>query len=167
MPNFPWPKLNAGVKRKRTVSASPSEIDALYEHEKRTNLAALALRRRKARSLRSALEWVEYWPVAVGVLLSCFAPQLRETVELAKPWGMWVVFPFVAMFERPEMAFSREFTSIAPLIALYAQFPLEGLLARFALRGNVSVQRVLGQTFFLHLLGAVEMWLINGPWGGK
>ena len=63
--------------------------------------------------------------------------------------------------------FQNGLAATLPLLILYAQFPIEGLLARFALRGRVTVARVLGQVLFLHLMGALELWLISGPWGGR
>lgn len=158
---------HAGARPKKKTLTGRAAIDALYERERASNLASLEERRRQVRSLRSARDWAEYWPVAIGIVMGCFAPQLRALVELAKPWGLWVVFPLAAMIERPELAFSREFTYMAPTVALYAQFPLEGLLARWVLRGHVTVKRVLLQTFFLHFLGTMEMWMVNGPWGRK
>jgi hypothetical protein len=140
-------------------------IDALYEREMQANLAALSKQRQKSRRYQSAASWAEYWPFAVGVAISCFVPQLREVVEAFRPWGTWILFPFAAIANRPEVSLSNQVISNMPLLFMYAQFPIEGLMARFALRGNVTFLRVVGQVIFLHLFALTELWLVNSPLG--
>lgn len=140
-------------------------IDALYQQEMQANMAALAAQRRRTRRFQSAISLTEYWPFAVGIALSCFAPQIGEFVAPFRPWGMWIAFPFAAIAGRPEMNLKGDLATSLPLLFMYAQFPIEGLLARFALKGHVTVPRVLGQIMFLHLLAIVELYLVSGPWG--
>jgi hypothetical protein len=140
-------------------------IDALYQQEMQANMAALAEQRRKSRRFRSAVSLTEYWPFAVGVALSCFAPQISEFVSPFRPWGMWLAFPFAAIAGRPEMNLNGDLATSLPLMFMYAQFPIEGLLARFALKGHVTVPRVVGQMLFLHLLAVVELYLSTGTLG--
>lgn len=140
-------------------------IDALYEQEMQTNLAALSERRRKARRYQSAAAWAEYWPFALGIAISCFIPQLREFVDAYRPWGMWILFPFSSMANRPELSAGNQIITNMPLFFMYAQYPIEGLMARIAQRGNVTALRVLGQVLFLHLFALVELWLVNSPAG--
>jgi hypothetical protein len=151
-----------GSAQNNRVSAFQA-IDALYEQEMQVNLAALAEERRKSRLRQTAINWSEYWPFAVGVAISCFVPQLRDFVDAYRPWGMWILFPFAAIANRPEVAPSSQLIANVPLFFMFMQFPIEGLLARIAFRGNVSPFRVLGQVFFLHLFAIVELWLVNSP----
>ncbi len=138
-------------------------IDALYEREMQVNLAAMNEQRRKSRRYHSANSFAEYWPFAVGVAISCFVPQLRDFVDAFRPWGTWILFPFAAIANRPEVTLGNQFISNLPLFFMYAQFPIEGLMARFALRGNVTAMRVVGQVLFLHLFALIELWLVNSP----
>jgi hypothetical protein len=167
MSKFFGNKFGGNARLQGSRSAGISAIDALYKREMQANLAALTERRRKTRRIRSVRDWAEYWPVAVGIVISSFAPQIVALVSPFRPWGMWLAFPFASIASRPELGMNEGLAATLPLIILYAQFPLEGLLARFALRGRVTVLRVLGQMLFLHLLGALELWLVSGPWGGK
>ena len=160
-------KFGSNARSQGSRPIGISAIDALYKREMQANLVALTERRRKTRRHRSVMEWAEYWPFAVGIVLSSFAPQIVALVSPYRPWGMWLVFPFASIASRPEMGMSEGLAATLPLIILYAQFPLEGLLARFALRGRVTVLRVLGQMLFLHLMGALELWLVSGPWSGR
>lgn len=161
--NKPKPKPKTKVR----LSVGQRAIDVLYEEERKTNMAVLEARRRKARKMRQAKDMAEYWPMALGVAVACFAPQLRELVDLFKPWGLWIVFPLVALAERPELHLSRDISGYVVPFLLYAQFPIEGLLAKFALKGHVTVTRVAAQLMFLHALAVLQLWLIDGPWGGK
>ena len=138
-------------------------IDALYEQEMQANLAALSEQRRKSRRYQSAASWAEYWPFAVGVAISCFVPQIRDYVDAYRPWGMWILFPFSAIASRTEIAISNTLIANLPLFFMFAQFPIEGLMARFAFRGHVTPLRVLGQVLCLHLFAVVELWLVNSP----
>lgn len=146
-------------------SQALSAIDALYEREMQANMAALAEQRRKTRMQQSATHWVEYWPFALGVVISCFVPQVHALIESFRPWGMWIVFPFASILGNPEMNFANNAIAYLPVLFMYAQYPLEGLLARFGMRGHVTPGRVFGQVLVLHLFAIAELWLVNGPWG--
>lgn len=140
-------------------------VDALYQREMQVNLAALEEQRRKSRRYESASTWLEYWPFAVGIAISCFTPQMHDLVQAFKPWGMWILFPFSSIANRPEVSTGNQIINNMPLFFMYAQFPIEGLMARFALRKHVTVLRVVGQVLFLHLFALVELWLISSPYG--
>jgi hypothetical protein len=143
-------------------SAALEAIDALYKQEMQTNIAALRERRRQARLERSVAHWTEYWPVAVGVVMSFFAPQVRDMLAPLQQWGMWLVFPFVALAQRPEIYMGDKMAVLLPMVMLYAQFPLEGWLAKIMLKGNVTVRAVIGRVMFFHALCILELWLVSG-----
>jgi hypothetical protein len=52
--------------------------------------------------------------------------------------------------------------ALLPTVMLYAQFPLEGFLAKILLKGNVTLTGVMGQVLFIHALCIVELWLVSG-----
>jgi len=108
------------------------------------------------------LSLVRLWPLAVGAGFAWYAPQLRDLVSPYQPWGMWILFPFVAIAKRPEMQFGGEISRMMPQIMLYAQFPLEGLLARIFLRKRVTLPGVARLIFFVHFLAAAELCLVSG-----
>lgn len=153
----------------RTAAAPQSDesdgrrtIDARYEQEMEANLAALQENRRKNRRHRSIQDWTEYWPIAVGIVLSVFTPQLRLLIEPYRPWGEWIVFPFAALINRPEMNLKGDLAYTLPLTFMHLQFPIEGLLARLGLRGRVTLPRCLGLVLLLHGCALLELWLANG-----
>jgi hypothetical protein len=154
------PGLDTGAQGNR--SDALAAIDALYAQEMKDNIAALRERRRIRRHQQSMSRLVEYWPVAVGIILSFFAPQVRDLLAPVGQWAMWLIFPFVVIAQRPEIYMGDQMAVILPMVMLYIQFPLEGLLAKIALKGNVTISGVAGQFLFYHLLGVTELWLVNG-----
>lgn len=137
-------------------------IDALYSLEMKANLLALRNQRRITRLHNSLAQWSAYWPVALGVVVSFFAPQIREFVEPFRPWGLWISFPMVALTTRPEIYMGSKMAAMLPTAMLYLQFPLEGWLAKVALKGNVSAHGVVVQVVFFHGLCIMDLWLLNG-----
>ena len=143
-------------------SAGFDAIDALYARETQANIVALREERRRKRQQKSMIRLLEYWPVAVGVGLSFFAPMLYDMVTPFRPWGIWLAFPFVAISGRPEIYMGDHMAVILPKLMVYIQFPLEGLLAKIALKGNVTVHGVLVQVAFFHGLCIIDLWLLSG-----
>jgi len=143
-------------------SESLRAIDALYTLEMKANLAALRQQRRRSRLQRSLQQWSEYWPVAIGIVLSICAPEIRDMLATMQPWAMWVVFPLVVLAGRPEINMGDLMAVYLPIVMLYIQFPLEGLLARLLLKGNVTIRGVAVQVLFFHALCIIELWLVNG-----
>ena len=143
-------------------STALEAIDALYNLEMKANLVALRQQRRVTRLQRSLAQWTEYWPLAIGILASFLAPQLRAFVEPYRPWGLWISFPMVALSIRPEIYMGTKMAALLPTAMLYLQFPIEGLLAKIALRGNVTPYGVTVQVMYFHGLCIMQLWLLNG-----
>ena len=140
-------------------------IDAVYAEQQRANIAALRERERRKQHGHPLKELVKYWPVAAGIVLSIFAPRLMELVAPYQPWGKWIVFPFVAILERPEVRLDGAAAGLLPSLMLYVQFPLEGRLAMIALKGKVTIGGVVGQVLIYHFLGVAELFLVNNALG--
>jgi hypothetical protein len=112
---------------------------------------------------RQTLGWmVRLWPIAVGLLLSLVAAPLGAFLMRSHPWGMWLVFPFTLLAHRPEVAVNERLAHTLPRIILYAQFPIEGLVALLAVRKRVTVPGVTGQIFYFHFLAAVQLAMVTG-----
>ena len=154
------PVADVAVQGNRSLALEA--IDALYKQEMKDNILALRERRRITRQQKSLMRLAEYWPVGVGIFFAMFAPALQDIVAPFKPWGMWIVFPFVSIAGRPEIFMGDKLAAMVPTFMLYAQFPLEGLLAKIALKGNVRPPAVAAQVLLLHVLCIVELWLANG-----
>ena len=135
------------------------DLCGLQKKASRATIYTLELKERRRRKIKRA---VAMWPVALGVILGCLAPQIHHLVAHSTSWAMWAVFPFAVLAARTELHLGGQLASIVPLAALYAQFPIEGLLVRIILRNRVTVPDVAREVFLLHFLGAVELGLISG-----
>lgn len=103
---------------------------------------------------------IRSWPIFVGILLALCAPMMKDLLENLKPWGMWLVFPFVSLSERPELHLGDELKQLLPQIVLYLQFPLEGYFAKKFLKGRVTLRGVTGQVLLFHFLGVAQIVLV-------
>jgi hypothetical protein len=135
--------------------------DAARQHEAAVGLALLAERRRNERFERRMKFFLSMWPLGIGIGLAIISPILLDTVQDWGPWGATLVFPFVVLANRPELQ-AGPITHLLPSIMLYAQFPIEGLLARLILRRPVLPFSVTIQVMLFHFLGIIEVWMLSG-----
>ena len=126
----------------------------------RTSFVILDDVRQKARRKKRLENLLTSWPIYAGVLISLCAPMLSDLLEPFKPFGMWLVFPFVELVARPELRMGDQFHQMAPQVMLFLQFPLEGLMAKKFLKGRVTVRAVAFQLFLYHFLGIVQLWFV-------
>jgi hypothetical protein len=140
----------------QVLQHDPCESAVLILHERRS----------KERHSRLMESLVTSWPIFAGILLAICAPTLNELLSVIKPWGNWLVFPFVELVARPELHLGTQFQQTAPQIMLYLQFPLEGLMAKKFLRGRVTLSAVGTQVMIYHILGAAQLILIWRTLGG-
>ncbi len=144
------------------VAAAPSVKNRVQFVDPYADSAMVMLDDLQARKRRGKLaqSLMNSWPIAVGMVLALCAPMLSDVLTVIKPWGMWLVFPFVVLSGRPELHMGADFQQMAPQVMLFLQFPLEGLMAKKFLRGRVTLQGVAGQVLLYHFLGAVQLWLV-------
>jgi hypothetical protein len=147
-----------GYERFRGSSlAVPIHLEEI-EEEQRALRAWLRLQRVRANVRRT----LDLWPLALGLALGLFSPHLRAMLLRRNPRMMSVVFPFVLLAGRPELHTGAHWAATLPLLIQYAQFPLEGLLAQWALRKRVTVSGVAGCIAYLHYLGLIQLLMIGG-----
>ena len=163
VPKRPVVKLGKNAPAPGTPSYSLAYIEAMWKTDMDTAIARLHRRLELERKRITRQYWARFWPVALGIVVACFAPELRETLDLFfKPWGMGLVLPFVVLLERPEMHLHGTLATALPHLMLYAEFPLEGLLAKSIIVGKVTPIAVLGRVACLHLLAATLLLMVSG-----
>lgn len=154
------PSYTSVYRLERFRANTPSIPEHLQEieEERRRFRAWLRLERMKL-GLRRLLDC---WPLALGLALGFAAPHLRTVLMRSHPWGMWVVFPLVLLAARPEVQAAGPIAGGLPLLMLYLQFPLEGLVVQAGLRRRVTVPGVAGQVFYFHYLAAMQLLMVSG-----
>jgi hypothetical protein len=125
-----------------------------------SSLVLLDSLHRDRRRKRRTENLVNSWPIGVGILIALAAPVMCEFLTVIKPWGMWLVFPFVELVARPELDLGGGFNRLAPEVMLFLQFPLEGLMAKKFLKDRVTVSGVVGQVILYHFLGMMQLWFV-------
>jgi hypothetical protein len=145
------------LRFRATFSSFPTHIRQI-EAEQRAFLAWQRVQRGKLWLRRL----VSLWPVAAGLVLGLLAHRLYTVMVHFEPWGLWLVFPFAVLACRPELRDVAELVRNLPMVVLYAQFPLEGLLVCLALRRRVTAPGVAGQVFYLHYLAGLQLVMIGG-----
>jgi len=93
------------------------------------------------------------WPLAGGLILASVAPYLYDELIWAPHWVMWIIFPFVVLTGRRDLGLNEHLTTILPLVILYIQFPIEGILAYLGLSRRAPIAVALAPALFLHVAG--------------
>jgi hypothetical protein len=157
------PSYTSVYRLERFCANTPSIPEHIQEieEERREFRAWLRLQRIKLRLRRM----LNLWPMVLGLVLGMAAPHLRVLVMRAHPWAMWVVFPFVLLAARPEVQMAARLAGALPMLMVYLQFPVEGLIVQLALRRRVTARGVAGHVFYMHYLCAVQLLMISGVVG--
>lgn len=144
-------------QRKRAIAA----WEAQRRREVEQNLAVLRARRAVERTERIQRHLIDLWPLWLGIFLGLLGPIFQDVATSIGPWCMTLVYPFVMLARRPEIQVGP-ITHVLPTAMLYAQFPIEGLLARIVLRRHVRPISVIWQVSLFHFLGLMELWMLSG-----
>jgi hypothetical protein len=158
---YPVSTFKIVPREERDPERDLHETSSIIAKERATGLARLREVEEERKQTEIVQKLVNLWPVMMGVSIGCFAPVLRDLISPLGPWGVRVVFPLAALAGYRGVQFGALMSHLLPQILLYAQFPLEGLLIKFVLRGRVTVAGAAVQVFIFHLLGAVGLWLIS------
>ena len=163
VPKRPAVKLGKNAPAPGTPSYSLAYIETMWKMDMDAAIARLHRRLDSERKKLTRQYWARFWPVAAGIAVACVAPELRETLNLLfKPWGESLVFPFVVLLERPELHLHGTLAAALPHLMLYAEFPLEGLLAKSIIAGKVTPGAVFGRIACLHLLASTLLLMVSG-----
>jgi hypothetical protein len=125
-------------------------------------VAAVNKQMRRERQARSFRYWASFWPVALGVLLGAYAPVLHDLAAGYAPWAATLLFPLSVVAQQREIHLSLSMAQALSPVLLYAQLPLDGLLARIVLKHRPSVLGVCGQVTCLHVLAVLYLGLVTG-----
>ncbi len=155
-------KKSAG---KQSSAYAMTSFPDLGRVQLQAGLAKLHIQLEADRRKQSKRLLVGLWPVLVGILLALLAPAMSEGLSIFQPWGMGIVFPFVVLSGRPELRLGGSIFGDLPHVMLYAQFPIEGLLARSLFQRHYTSIGVAGRLICVHVMAAVLLILVSGALG--
>lgn len=136
-----------------------AELERQYLEER---VAAVIRQMRRERRERAFLYWASFWPIALGVLLGVCAPALHHLAADYAPWAATLLFPLSAVAAQREIHLSLGMTQALVPLMLYAQLPLDGLLARMVLKHRATFLGMCGQVTCFHALAVLYLGLVTG-----
>jgi hypothetical protein len=155
--------LIPGLKSHAQVESvySPLSFEQVGRLQMQASLDKMNTQLKEERHKESLKSLIGFWPLGVGLVMACLAPLLSDILTPIKPWGMGLVFPFVVLSERPELHLSSYFAATVPQVMLYAQFPIEALIAKIGSKGRVTLFEVAMRVATLQVLAIALLFLLN------
>jgi hypothetical protein len=114
----------------------------------------------KAAAKKNRIKIAAFWPVAVGLFLTGFAPEWHAMTEQAGIWAMRFAFPLSLLATHREIGIDEQMAAILPQFSLYAQLPLDGVLMMLTLARGKSLTAAVTQVVLIHGLCAFVLWLL-------
>jgi hypothetical protein len=115
----------------------------------------------KTESKKGRLGFTVVWPIAVGFFLTGFAPEWQAMANQVGVWAMRFAFPYALMATHREIGIDAQMATVLPQMALYAQLPLDGVLAAMMLYRSKSLKATVAQLLLVHAVCAFVLWLIT------
>jgi hypothetical protein len=103
----------------------------------------------------------DWWPIALGLALGGLSPLIYKFLEENGEMAVWAVYPYVVLSNIPQLGLSHLSTLDIPQTMIYAQFPIEGIIAWYAMRRGVGVLGASILLFLIHLAGISALWLMS------
>lgn len=128
-------------------------------------MAALRRQMRRERRVQFVRNLAALWPIAVCLTISYYAPSLRDLAAGCAPWAATVLFSLSALAAQCEIHLHLAMAPTLSQAMLYAQFPLDGLVACVLLRRRSTWWSVCGEVAYLHVLAALCFVLVSGALG--
>ncbi len=116
--------------------------------------------KRKPRKKKKSANWLVWWPVALGVLVTPFTVRAAGILALTGPAALRMLYPFALIPAEHAFGLRESVADAVSQAMMWLQFPLYGLLlvllARWK-RMSIAVAIVVA----LHLAGVGGLWLLN------
>jgi hypothetical protein len=139
---------------------APAPVQAPLHVEVQVELQLKAESQRPPKA-RASFTVATLWPVAVGIFLAGFAPEWQAMATQMGVWVMRFAFPLSLLAMRHDLGLDAQMSTMLPQIALYAQLPLDGVLAALTLARGKSLRAVLVQLLLVHGVCAFVLWLLS------
>jgi hypothetical protein len=101
-----------------------------------------------------------FWPLAVGLFLTGFAPEWQSIATQAGVWVLRFTFPFALLATHREIGIDSQMATVLPQMALYAQLPIDGILMMLSFARSKSLKAAIFQVTAVHAVCAFVLWLV-------
>jgi len=165
---MPEAKYRTVKKREQPVTSIRSsefaqEVRALKPQKKAKDVK-IHLVKDKAEAVpgpKPAIKLTSFWPVAVGLFLSGFAPEWHSIAAQAGVGVMRITFPYAMLATHRELGIDAQMAGLLPQFAIFAQLPLDGLMMTITMARGKSLKTAIFQVTAIHLLCAFVLWLLT------
>ena len=157
MPEAKYRSTKKRVQPSRSTRSSEfvQELQSLRPVNEKAKIETKTMKNGKTFKLAS------FWPVAVGLFLAGFAPEWHSMAAQAGVWAMRFAFPLSLLASHREIGIDEQMATSLPQIAIYAQLPLDGLLAMLTIARTKYLKSAVAQVFLVHAVCAFVLWLIT------
>ena len=116
--------------------------------------------KKRPRKKKKSTNWLVWWPVALGVLVTPFTVRAAGILALTGPAALRMLYPFALIPAEHAFGLRESLADGFSQAMMWLQFPLYGLLivllARWK-RLGIAIAIVAA----LHLAGVGGLWLLN------
>jgi len=116
--------------------------------------------KRKPRKKKMSVNWLAWWPVALGIVVTPFTVRAAGILALTGPSALRMLYPFALIPAEHAFGLRESVADAFSQAMMWLQFPLYGLLlvllARWK-RMGIATAIVAA----LHLAGVGGLWLLN------
>jgi hypothetical protein len=153
MPEAKFRSTKQSVQPARSIRSSEfaHEVLAFQPHPKEDINTKIV-------SKKNRINFIAFWPVALGLFLAGFAPEWQAMATQIGIWAVRFAFPLSLLATHSEIGMDGQ---TMPQIALYAQLPLDGLLTMLTLAHGKSLKSALAQLFLVHGICTFVLWLLT------
>jgi hypothetical protein len=116
--------------------------------------------KKKPRKKKKSTNWLAWWPLALGVVVTPFTVRAAGILALTGPAALRMLYPYALIPAEHAFGLRESVADAASQAMMWLQFPLYGLLlvllARWK-RMSIAIAIVAA----LHLAGVSCLWLLN------
>jgi hypothetical protein len=107
---------------------------------------------KSTRTKRKSFGWLDWWPVAAGIVIAPFAVRAVQIMTLTGPWGARAIVPWTFLLQGHSLHMPEAWADHLVEGVMYAQFPIYGLMA-VLLHRKLRWSTTLAMIVALHVLG--------------
>src|SRR5450631_3426496 len=116
--------------------------------------------KKKPRKKKKSTNWLAWWPLALGILVTPFTVRAAGILALTGPAALRMLYPFALLPAEHVFGLRESLADVVSQAMMYLQFPLYGLILMLLMRWKVwwvALLVVLG----LHFGGVGLLWTLE------
>src|SRR4051812_13579597 len=119
-----------------------------------------AAKKRSRKKKKTSANWLAWWPVALGVVVTPFTVRAAGILALTGPAALRMLYPFALIPAEHAFGLRESVADAVSQAMMWLQFPLYGLLlVLLARRMRMAIAVVIVAA--LHMAAVGGLWLLN------